>query len=100
RSTDDQLHCSGVRPELDETLEAPSAPSGATATRDAGPAGPKSEGLATGQQLGHFRIERQLGAGGMGEVYLATDLALDRPVAVKVLPDITARDDTRRDRLI
>ncbi|CAN5914122.1 hypothetical protein BH11MYX2_BH11MYX2_20170 [soil metagenome] len=46
----------------------------------------ESDELAAGTRLGHFRVERKLGAGGMGEVYLATDLALDRPVAVKVLP--------------
>ena len=34
---------------------------------------------------GRFRIERQLGDGGMGTIYLATQLDLDRPVAVKVL---------------
>jgi hypothetical protein len=36
----------------------------------------------------------------MGEVYLATDLALDRPVAIKVLPEALARDARLRDRLI
>ncbi len=36
----------------------------------------------------------------MGEVYLATDLALDRPVAIKVLPGGVARDATRRERSI
>jgi uncharacterized RDD family membrane protein YckC len=36
----------------------------------------------------------------MGEVYLATDLALDRPVAIKVLPAAVARDPARRDRLV
>ncbi|HSK03751.1 MAG TPA: protein kinase, partial [Kofleriaceae bacterium] len=56
--------------------------------------------LVGGQQLGHFRVERRLGAGGMGEVYLATDLALDRPVALKVLPEALASDPKLRERLI
>src|SRR6185503_19621487 len=38
--------------------------------------------------------------GGMGEVYLATDLALDRPVAIKVLPGHVAQDPGRRDRMV
>ncbi|MCX5745417.1 MAG: protein kinase [Proteobacteria bacterium] len=78
-----------AKPELDDTATAPGLPPVAS-----------GGGLATGQQLGHFRVERKLGAGGMGEVYLATDLALDRPVALKVLPDELARDPVRRDRLI
>jgi hypothetical protein len=56
-------------------------------------------GLSLGMQLGHFRIERKLGAGGMGEVYLAIDLALDRTVAIKVLPAGAATGDAR-DRMI
>jgi serine/threonine protein kinase len=90
-----------MRPELDDTLAAGAAvvdlSSTATAPRTANDA---AHGLVAGQQLGHFRIERPLGAGGMGEVYLATDLALDRPVAIKVLPSGVARDPGRRDRLI
>jgi uncharacterized RDD family membrane protein YckC/predicted Ser/Thr protein kinase len=61
---------------------------------------PSSGDLPAGKQLDHFRIERKLGAGGMGEVYLATDLALDRPAAVKVLPAAVAADPKRRERMI
>jgi hypothetical protein len=86
-----------VKPELDDTLAAPLAKTATVSSRPDVRHGP---GLAAGQQLGHFRIERPLGAGGMGEVYLATDLALDRPVAIKVLPDDLARDPKRRDRMV
>lgn len=40
----------------------------------------------TGTEILHYRFDRRIGCGGMGEVYLATDLRLDRPVAIKVLP--------------
>ena len=42
--------------------------------------------LENGTKLGHYEILSPLGAGGMGEVYLASDSKLDRKVAVKVLP--------------
>jgi len=42
--------------------------------------------LGPGSQIGQFRIERELGRGGMGVVYLAHDTKLDRSVAIKSLP--------------
>jgi serine/threonine protein kinase len=89
-----------MRPELDDTLAAPRTDPARTATAPRTRATTETPGLEPGQQLGHFRIEKPLGAGGMGEVYLATDLALERPVAIKVLPAGVARDPTRRDRLV
>jgi hypothetical protein len=52
-----------------------------------------------GRTLAHFRIQAQLGAGGMGEVYLARDTRLNRDVAIKVLPAALAGDQERLARL-
>ena len=54
--------------------------------------------LAAGQRLGPYEIVGPLGAGGMGEVYRARDVRLDRSVALKVLPPELAADPDRKAR--
>ena len=46
--------------------------------------------LISGTRLGPYEIAAQIGVGGMGEVYRATDTTLNRQVAVKVLPSALA----------
>ena len=51
--------------------------------------------LSAGDRLGPYEIVEPLGAGGMGEVYRATDTKLGRDVAIKVLPAEVAQDPER-----
>src|SRR5437867_860366 len=58
------------------------------------------EALAANTMLTHYRILSPLGAGGMGEVYLAKDHRLDRKVALKLLPAEFTQDEDRVRRFI
>ncbi|HEX5703524.1 MAG TPA: protein kinase [Pyrinomonadaceae bacterium] len=54
--------------------------------------------LEAGTKLGRYEIRSKIGAGGMGDVYLAQDTELDRTVAVKILPDDVTGDEQRLHR--
>src|SRR5437016_6709247 len=56
--------------------------------------------LTAGTKLGRYEIRSKIGAGGMGEVYLAQDTKLDRKVALKILPAEVAAHPDRMKRFV
>ena len=52
----------------------------------------------SGRRIAHYQVAEQIGAGGMGQVYRATDTKLGRHVAIKVLPVLFSQDPSRRSR--
>ena len=87
---DDPLAVGVARTEAAVGGTAADAPRARTAVADGG--------MRPGKRLAHFQLERPLGRGGMGEVWLSQDLALDRPVAVKVLARDVADAPSSRER--
>src|SRR5262245_9185720 len=62
------------------------------------PPGESHEATLVGRTISHYQVLSLLGAGGMGEVYLARDPRLDRTVALKILPGELAADAERMQR--
>jgi non-specific serine/threonine protein kinase len=60
----------------------------------------QTKNLGKGNRLGHYEIIEQIGAGGMGEVYLAQDTKLGRKVAVKILNESFAKHESNLNRFI
>src|SRR4051812_26680739 len=59
-----------------------------------------ASGLVAGTEISRYRIEEQVARGGMGVVYRAGDVALDRSVALKVLTPELSEDQSFRERFV
>jgi tetratricopeptide (TPR) repeat protein len=85
--------------EAEGFIEVPALQLAAEQTGIAWASGQSPRALTAGDRLGSYEIVKSLGAGGMGEVYLAHDPALDRAVAIKLLPSHLGDDPVARERL-
>src|SRR5204863_9858997 len=92
---------SGQRPRRTHRLRSAAAPAAAR-SREAQRPRQEAGGRGLTELLAgdRYRIERELGRGGMAGVYLAHDEALHRPVAVKVLAEHLGDDETFRARFV
>jgi|RhiMethySRZTD1v2_1073278.scaffolds.fasta_scaffold07716_7 serine/threonine protein kinase len=79
-------------PEAESFLERPAVDIAPT------PPGESHQAMLVGRTISHYQVLSLLGAGGMGEVYLARDPRLDRTVALKILPGEFAADADRMQR--
>lgn len=87
-----------------------SAASNIDSQKDDGVEGSQDEGAAgetrifttitSGSMVGHYKIKSRLGAGGMGEIFLAVDTQLDRDIALKFLPPHFSNDDSFKSRFL
>ena len=69
------------------------ARSGKASSRPGTASHPKTSGPLSGRKIGPYRVTDQIGKGGMGVVYRAHDMALDRTVAIKILPGHLSGDE-------
>lgn len=91
----EQLISSHQKASADEFMGIPAAEQAAPLLVDQDKEESVSPRLASGQRVGNYEIKDLLGRGGMGEVYRARDLSLDRSVALKVLPNEFSSDKRR-----
>ncbi|HVE55649.1 MAG TPA: serine/threonine-protein kinase, partial [Pyrinomonadaceae bacterium] len=56
--------------------------------------------IVIGEKIGHYKVQSSIGAGGMGEIYRASDTRLRRDVAIKILPESLMKDASAIERFM